>query len=284
MRKHPPLTTSAPGVPLHSLTISLASGSVVIAGGPIALQSGGTISDTANGSATDSLPGIALNGPATFAISSSSRTLQVSGAIAGASGITETGSGTLILAGSNGYSGGTTVGGGTLDVTGSLSSSAVTVGSGARLTGTGTVLSIAVQSGGTLSGTLTATDGTTFASGSIFDVTIDSATTFTQLRGGTTDLNAGPTLNVTLAGGFSPATGTTFHIIPGSVSGTFAGLSNGATLTVAGTVFRINYASATLTVAAPVSSVPAVGWPGLMVLAILLGALGTRFVPHFRRG
>jgi autotransporter-associated beta strand protein len=264
------------GVLLHSLAISPASGGIAVSGGPIGLQSGATIGDSATGSATDTIPGIALNGPASFTTSGAARTLAVSGAIGGAAGIAESGGGTLLLAAINTYSGTTTVSGGTLDVTGSLASSAVTVAAGGLLTGTGTVLSATVQSGGALSGNLTATAGATFAAGSAFDVTISSASTYSQLNGGTVVLTGGPTLNVTLADGFSPAAGTAFPVIPGTVSGTFGGLPNGATVPAGGAAFRVNYASVTLTALAP--TVPAVRWPGLLALAMLLAAAASRLL------
>ncbi len=258
------------GVLLHSLTIGSASGAVTVTGGAIGLQSGGAVTDSFNNGAADTLPGIVLNGPATFTVSSAGETLRIAGAIGGAFGLTKAGSGVLLLAGTNTYTGGTTAGGGTLNVTGSLGSSAVTVGAGATLTGTGTVLSIAVQSGGGVSGNLTATNGATFAAGSFFNVTIGGSTNFTRLLGGPTDLTAGPTLNVTLAGGFVPNAGATFSVIPGSVSGTFSGLPNGATLGAGGAQFRVNYASVTLT--AMSAPVPALSWWALVFLAMLLAA------------
>jgi hypothetical protein len=66
--------------------------------------------------------------------------------------------------------------------------------------------------------------------------------------------------------------GTTFTIIPGTVTGTFAGLSNGTAFSSGGLTFRVNYASVTLTVISP-PSIPTLSWWGLGLLSFLLAAL-----------
>jgi fibronectin-binding autotransporter adhesin len=257
----------AAGIQLHSLTISSASGAVAIGGGPIGLQSGATVMDSFNNSGVDTLPGVTLNGPATFTVSAPAQTVRVGGAITGSFGLTKSGPGTLLLAGSSAYTGTTTVNGGTLNVTGSLVNSAVTVGSGGTLTGTGSVKSIAALSGAIVSGNLTVINGVTLAAGSSFNATLNSNGSFSQLTaGGAVDLSAGPTLNVTLAPGFTPPVGTAFPIIPGAVTGSFTGLANGATYNAGGVSFRINYASVTLTVI-PTATIPTLS-------AWTLGGLG----------
>jgi hypothetical protein len=141
------------------------------------------------------------------------------------------------------------------------------------LTGTGTVQSIVAQSGGAVSGNLTVTGSATFAAGSSFNAVLTSNSTFSRLTvAGTTDLTGGPTLNIALASGFTPAPGTTFTIIPGTVSGTFASLSNGSTFSSGGLTFRVNYASVTLTVVSP-PPIPTLSWWGLGLLSLLLAAL-----------
>jgi autotransporter-associated beta strand protein len=264
-----------PGVQLASVTINSASAAVSVTGNAIGLQSGATVTDSFNNNGTDTLPGITLNGPAAFAVTPASETLRISGTIAGAFGLTKTGAGTLLLAGTDTYSGTTTVNGGTLNVIGSLANSAVTVGSGGTLTGTGTVKSITALSGGAVSGNLAVTGNATFAAGSSFNALLSSNSSFSQLTvAGTTDLTGGPTLNVTLASGFTPAQGTTFTIVPGIVTGAFAGLSNGSTLSSGGVTLRVNYASVTLTVVP--TSIPLLSWWGIGLLAMLLGGLAAR--------
>src|SRR2546430_1807568 len=94
-------------------------------------------------------------------------------------------------------------------------------------------------------GTLTAAGGIAFASGSTDYVELGGTATgsFDQIAsGGTVDLNSdggtGATLNVSLMSGFAPTPGQAFTIISnfGSnpISGTFAGLPEGAALNVAG--------------------------------------------------
>jgi PKD repeat protein len=68
------------------------------------------------------------------------------------------------------------------------------------------------------------------------------------VRGAVT-LNAGATLLPTLGSGFNPAAGSTFTIIDNdgtdAVSGTFAGLAEGATLSIGGRRFEITYKGGT---------------------------------------
>jgi uncharacterized repeat protein (TIGR01451 family) len=254
-------------VQLHSVTIQNSGASTNVTGGPIGLQSGGSITD--NNSGTDTLPNWNFGGGTTISVTLSGGTLRI-GAITGPGGLTKSGAGTLLLSGNNTFTGATQVNGGTLNVGGSLGG--VTVSSGGTLTGTGTVASIATLSGGAVSGNLTVTGGATFAAGSSFNAVLTNNTTFSQLTaGGTVDLSAGPTLNVTLAPGFTPPAGTTFLIVPGAVSGTFNGIPNGGFVNSSSITFRVNYASVTLTVLS-VSSIPALSWWGLALLAVLLAA------------
>jgi autotransporter-associated beta strand protein len=81
-----------------------------------------------------------------FSVSS---TTQFNGGFTGTGGITkQTGTGVLILAGTNGYTGATTINAGTIVVEGSLAAgSAVTVASGAGLGGNGTVNGVVTVNG-----------------------------------------------------------------------------------------------------------------------------------------
>lgn len=97
--------------------------------------------------------------------------------------------------------------------------------------------------GATIDGAVTAGAGLTLISGSTLVVDLNSATAFDQSAvTGAVALN-GATL--TLNSNFTPAAGTSFVIIANdgtdAVSGTFAGLPEGSTVTVGGTAFVVSY-------------------------------------------
>jgi autotransporter-associated beta strand protein len=120
---------------------------------------------------------IALAGTATFQTADASgvaHNITLSGVLSGAGGLTETGSGTLILSGDNTYTGPTNVLSGILEITGSLpSTSSLTVASGAvcYLAGGSLSVSGAVTNNGIfkLSGTTTLTAGS-FVNNGVLDL------------------------------------------------------------------------------------------------------------------
>lgn len=90
--------------------------------------------------------------------------------LAGTAGLTKSGGGTATLSGSNSYAGDTSIEAGRLVVNGSLASTNVSVASGASLAGSGTLGKTTILSGGTIApgnspGTLTITNGLTWAGG-----------------------------------------------------------------------------------------------------------------------
>jgi fibronectin-binding autotransporter adhesin len=111
----------------------------------------GTIENKAGSDLTvSSLPITLLAGSHTFNTAAGrSITLDAASTISGASGITKTGAGTLVISSSNAYSGATALNAGTTLVNGSLAS-AVSVASAATLGGSGTVFN-AVSVDGILS-------------------------------------------------------------------------------------------------------------------------------------
>ena len=151
--------------------------------------------------------------------------------------------------------------GGELDIGGVISGNAgFNVSGGGILGGTGQVTGLAVQNStvqpGLLGiGSLQVQGGPTFSSNSTFSTQIESSTANSSLAvtGGTTVLNQ-PTLKITIAPGVTPAAGSTFTIIQGNVSGTFANDPEGTIIPVGGSSFRISYhQGVTLTGVAPAS-------------------------------
>src|SRR5262249_31142068 len=152
--------------------------------------------------------------------------------------------------GANTYEGGTFVEGGTLLVNGSIAGP-VAVGAGATLGGTGITGPVTLSPGAAVSPggaapRIPAVQDLTLHPGSSFDVQLDGpdpGAGYDRLDvTGTVILN-GATLIASL--GFSPAPGERFVIISNDgtdrVSGTFAGLPQGAVLRIGGVAFRIDY-------------------------------------------
>ena len=174
-----------------------------------------------------------------------------SGVISDGGGFAKAGAGTLTLSGANTYTGATTINGGTLSVTGSLANTAVTVNAGATLKGTGAITGSVTSTGGTVAPGLSpgqlSTGSVSFDSNTTFSIELNgtvAATGYDQLVvSGTVSLG-----DATLTGtvGFAPSPGTKFIIIDNdgvgdTVSGTFGGMAEGATITLDGVEFAISY-------------------------------------------
>ncbi len=179
------------------------------------------------------------------------------GGTGGAGSVVMNGPGTLILAGGNSYTGTTTVSQGTLKVDGSNANSAVTVEDGATLGGSGTVGALTVEAGGTLapgnSPGILNTGNVALTAGVTFEVEIAGtalgAGGYDQLNVTGTVSLGGATLDVSLLNAFVTPDAASFIIIANdgtdAVSGTFAGLAEGATFATASQYFAISYAGGT---------------------------------------
>lgn len=177
-------------------------------------------------------------------------------------------------------------GGGTVVATGTTFEGVdITVQSGSTLKGTSTVGAVSAQNGatvavGTSPGCMTFSS-LTLAAGSTYQQEITGATACSQydraVVNGAVDLG-GATLQVNQLAGFTPAQNLVFTVIDGtSLTGTFAGLSNGAVFDVNGVKYRINYnatgevtltvVNSAVTATTPTSTLANTGSPLLFIAA-----------------
>ncbi|MHA6493530.1 DUF4347 domain-containing protein [Pseudomonas borbori] len=252
-------------------TLSLGSDSNLGAGA-LTLANGSTLAVTG---ATTIDNAVTLSGGTASVNTTANATL--SGNIGGAGGLTKVGTSTLTLSGTDSYTGATSVNAGSLLVNGALSAtSTTTVGSGATLGGSGSISSnVTINSGGTLSpgnsgaGTMTVNGNLTMASGSTLAVEINGTAAGTQydqvIVNGTVDVS-GATLSATH--GYVSGNGDSYTLIVNdaadALTGTFSGLSEGATTTAGGngTLLTASYIGATgndFTLTAPINDAPVVG-------------------------
>lgn len=204
---------------------------------PIIVQAGST------GTAT--LGGVHSSGTATFSgnvtlsknvilAAANGGTVDFSGVIAGAGGVTKSDDGRVILSGINNYTGNTRVTAGELFINGSVHGSAAAVQSGAFLGGSGAVKSLSnngtVQPGGVAaSGRLLVSGGnyTQTGAGSL-QIRVQSGSVYDQLwvTNGSAVLNGN--LSISTLGGFAPKAGDRFANVvaaSGAISGTFTSLT-----------------------------------------------------------
>jgi autotransporter-associated beta strand protein len=247
-------------------TVSLAGGMAIADAGAVVLANaaGATLSLSNSNETIGSLAGGGAMGGnvtlGTFTLSAGGNNTDTTyaGVISGSGGLTKQGTGTLTLTGTNTYTGATTIGAGTLLVNGSTAAgSAVAVNMGGTLGGTGTANgAVTVNNGGMLSpGSPAANPGAlgtgnlALVMGATYAIQINSAVAFDTVNvTGTVNLG-NATLMGTLGGGFIPTNGTTFTIINNdgtdAVMGTFAGLAEGAVVTIGVKTFAITYMGGT---------------------------------------
>lgn len=168
--------------------------------------------------------------------------------------VNKLGAGTLVLAGANTFTGTTTVNAGRLRVTGVHRLSTTTVNGGSVLDGTGllgpTIVTTGTIAPGTNVGLLRMSGDLTLSAGATFFVELNgliAGTAHDQLSvTGAVNL-AGATLAGTV--GFASTPGNTFTILlndgADAITGTFAGLPEGAVFPLGGQFFSISYHAGT---------------------------------------
>jgi autotransporter-associated beta strand protein len=216
-----------------------------------------------------------------------SGTLDLTGALSGSAGLALSGGGTLDLQGTNSYTGTTTITGPTTtllvdDTIGTVENLQGVLG-GNGTVGEVTNVGATVSPGHSPSPGVLTTGSLTLDSNSTFDTVLDGTspgngtTGYSQVDASGAVTLDGATLDATLGSTYSPTAGDTLTIIDnmsGSpVTGIFAGLAQGAILTVSGTRFSISYtggtsgnsvvltalAATTTTTVSPVTTSPALG-------------------------
>jgi autotransporter-associated beta strand protein len=234
------------------LTLGATIGAGTFSGGTLKFNSGGTVT-------------VNVNHTAATTIDTNGNNVTFAGVVSGSGGtLTKAGVGTLTLAGANTYTANTTVSAGNLFVTNTTGSGtgygSVTVNSGAALGGTGAVSGpVTIAAGGKLivgpgtgPGTLTLRGGTTLNITSTFQAILAGSTVgtgYSQLvvaSGGSINLG-GATLSLTLS--YTPSGSDLLFLVNnqnanavGGLTGTFAGLPQGATVTFpGGTTALISY-------------------------------------------
>jgi autotransporter-associated beta strand protein len=174
-------------------------------------------------------------------------------ALAGPGGLTFNGTGTLAVSGANTFTGDTNINAGTLVLTGSLAKSDVIV-AGGTLRGTGDMASLSAKGGtvrpGQSAGSFFSSGPANLGAGNNYVVEVNgtaSGTGYSQIVSDGVTL-AG-TLGLVQTVSFMPMIGSHYTIIDNTgalpVSGTFAGLPEGATVNLGSQRFIITYQGGT---------------------------------------
>ncbi|GET24068.1 S-layer family protein [Prolixibacter sp. NT017] len=258
-------TSTSAGILQVASDSNLGTGAVNLAGSTLAVSGATTIDNAVN-----------LSGSSTVRASADA---TLSGVVSGSGSLTKQGSASLTLSNTDTYTGSTTISAGTLMVTGALSGTAsLTVGNTATLAGDGSVFgsgtpTLTVQSGGTLApgnsvGTLTVNGNLNVSSGGMLVIDINgntAGTGYDQVAvSGTVDVT-GATISV--AHNYSAGKSVSYTIINNdgsdAITGTFANLAEGATLTSGGngTVLKASYVGGDgndLTLTTPANVAPVV--------------------------
>ncbi len=207
------------------------TGTTTINAGTLQLGNGTTDGNIATSAA------IVDNGTLAYNRTSTASAFTYANIISGTGTVTKSGAGTQILTGANTYSGGTTVTGGVLGGTGALG--------GATTFAAGTTHSPGVSGPG-----IQAVNGN-YSNAGTLALDLNGATAgsgYDQVNVTGTVTVTGSPLSLTSTG-FTPSVGQVLVIVNNddtdAVVGTFAGLTEGSTVTVGGTFYTISYVGGT---------------------------------------
>ena len=236
---------------LHGFNETIASlalnGGQVNAGAGLLTLNGDVTSTSQAASITGN---IALGtGAHTFTVNQDGQ-VTVTGTISGAGSLVKAGPGQLTIANPATYTGTTTVSAGKLTLTANQPASAVLVTGSGSLSISGNIAGL-MNVGGKLAidttqGALTANGTASFSSSSALSINLSSVSTTALTITGAATL--GGTLALTKTAGFNVAVGASFTLLQvQSITGTFAGLNEGATLSFGGMTFKISYAGGKVT-------------------------------------
>ncbi|MBK1816624.1 immunoglobulin domain-containing protein [Luteolibacter yonseiensis] len=231
------VTTGTGNYTMTGGTLNVGSAGITSSSNLYAISlAGGTIGAAANWT---SALGITLAGPVTF--DSGVNKIVLDGAITGPGGLTKTGGGTLVLTGTNDYAGATTVSAGTIAGLGT--------GGGPLNVASGASVEPGVPGGINIG--FFSCDSATLASGSTLKLEIDSTLDgVDQLLVSNALTLTGATLSISEVGSGMLPPSTTFVIaesLSSGITGTFAGLPEGASLTVGGNTLTIHYTASQVT-------------------------------------
>jgi autotransporter-associated beta strand protein len=234
---------SPSAVSVQAGTLNL-SGNALADTASVSVDAGGTLGLRDN-EAIDELSGtgnVAL-GTSMLTVGAGNGSSSFAGALSGDGGLVKTGSGSFELAGTSNYTGPTMINSGRLAVNGSIAS-AVTINAGGTLGGNGTVGAVTVLSGGVYApgnsiGTSNVTGNVTFASGSVYQVEVNSAGSADRVSaGGMIAITGGTVQVLPVPGSYNPLTSYTILTAAGGITGRF----DGATSSLAFLTPHLDYA------------------------------------------
>ncbi len=251
-------------------TLTLESGTTSggrIDGSPFALDGTVTVVATGTGASPARIAAsqVTFDAPVTFTVAdgAAAADLEITAALALGINMTKDGPGALLIANGSSYTGNVQVNAGTLLVDSFNNGSNVTLANGARLGGNGGVKSVTLDpTGGKIApgrspGVFTVRDALTFNASSTLELEVNGTTAGTDFDVLTTgQVNDGQALNLggatlQLAPNFVPSPGAIFLVIdnrstdvfgsPSAITGTFAGLAEGASVQTGGGNYAISY-------------------------------------------